>query len=158
MKFSFNFGRTTPFVVFSWWGIAAAATAPEPTGRWLFVDDGSGIEIAACPAATDGLCGTLVQLPRSAAPITGAERKQLCGLTMLGSLKVGDPKRNELLRLDGWVLDPETLRRTDQPKRYAASLIITSEVSARLDVRGPLNIVLESHRLMRPVAPVAACE
>lgn len=158
MKFSFIFGRTTPFASLLWWGVAAAAMAPEPTGRWLFVDDSSGIEIAACAAATDGLCGTLVQLPKSAAPITGAEREQLCGLTMLGSLKVGEARKNELLRLDGWVINPEDLGRTDQPKRYAASLIITSEVSARLDVRGPLNIVLESHRLMRPVAPIAACK
>jgi hypothetical protein len=158
MKSTFIYGRTTPFFISLWLGISVAATATEPTGRWLFVDDGSTVEIATCTTAADGLCGTLVQLPKSAARITPAERKRLCGLTMLGSLKVANPKKDELLRLDGWVLDPEDLAQTDQPKRYAASLIMTSHASARLDVRGPLNVVVESHRLIRPAAPAAECE
>jgi hypothetical protein len=154
----FIFRRTTPFFLASWLGLMAVAPAAEPKGRWLFVNDGSGVEIAPCPIATDGLCGALVQLPKSAASITPAERKELCGLTMLGALKAGKPKKDELLRLEGWVIDPEDLAKTDKPKRYNVSLVMSSDVSARLDIRGPLGIVLESHRLMRPVAAATACE
>jgi hypothetical protein len=151
------YGRTTPFLVVSWLGLVMVASAAEPKGRWLFVDDGSGVEVAPCPIAADGLCGTLVQLPKSSGSISAAERKQLCGLMMFGALKPGKPKKNELLRLEGWVADPEALQ-TDPPKRYDVSWIMTSDVSARIEVRGPLGIVLESHRLMRPVASAAACE
>jgi hypothetical protein len=151
------FGRTTPFISALLLGPLAVAAVAEPKGRWLFVDDGSVVEIAPCPITADGLCGTLVQLPKRAAPISALERKRLCGLTMLGALEVGKPKKDELLRLEGWVVDPEDPQ-TDPPKRYGASVIMTSDVSARLDVRGPLGIVLESHRLMRPVASATACE
>jgi hypothetical protein len=154
---SLFFGRTTPFFLASWLGLVVGASAAEPKGRWLFVDDGSGVEIAPCAIAADGLCGTLVQLPKSVTTITPAERKQLCGLTLLGALKVGKPKKSELLRLEGWVVDPEDPQ-TDPRKRYDVSLIMTSDVSARLEVRGPLGIVLESHRLMRPVVSATACD
>jgi hypothetical protein len=132
--------------------------AAQPNGQWLFVSDGSGIDIGPCPIAADGLCGVLVKLPKATTPITPTERKQLCGMTMLGSLKFAAPKPSEQFRLDGWVLDPEDLARTDQPKRYSASFVMTSDMNARLDIRGSLNIVIESHRLMRPVAPSPACE
>jgi hypothetical protein len=159
--------RTTPFIALASLVAATAtatpsatpsATAAEPKGRWLFVDDGSGVEIAPCATAVDGLCGMLVQLPKSAAALSPAQRKQLCGVAMIGALKTATPKAGEQARLEGWVIDPEDLARTDRPKRYAASLVLTSEVSARLDVHGPFNIVLESHRLLRPVAAAAACE
>jgi hypothetical protein len=158
MKLASAFGRTTPFIFLPWLGVVAVAAAAEPTGRWQFVDDGSSVEIAPCTLAADGLCGALVRLPKRAAPVTPAERKQLCGMTMIGSLKAGTPKPGEQARLLGWVIDPEDLARTNQPKRHAASLVLTSNVSARLDVHGPLNVVLESHRLMRPIAPGPACE
>lgn len=151
-------GRTTPYIFAPWLGIATPASAAEPTGQWLFVDDGSGVEIAPCPAAADGLCGTLVKLPKTAASIPPTERKRLCGLTMIGALKASMPKAGDQMRLDGWIIDPEELARTDQPKRYVTSLVLTSAVNARLDVRGPFSIVLESHRLMRPVAPAVVCE
>jgi hypothetical protein len=150
--------RTTPFIFLLWLSVATTALATEPTGRWLFVDDGSGIEIKSCPIAADGLCGMLIHLPKSAASITPAQRKQLCGITMIGALKVGMPKPGEQTRLEGWVINPEEFAKTDQPKRYATSLIVTSNASARLDVRGPFSFVMESHRLMRPATPVLACE
>jgi hypothetical protein len=153
--------RTTPFVFSASLAAAtatASATAAEPQGRWLFADDGSGVEIALCAAAGDSLCGRLVQLPKSAASLSAAQRKQLCGVVMIGSLKTVTPKAGEQVRLEGWVIDPEDLARTDAPKRYTASLALTSNVSATLSVHGPFNIVLESHRLLRPVAPAAACE
>jgi hypothetical protein len=152
------FRRTTPFFLVSWLGLVAGASAAEPNGRWLFVDDGSGVEIAPCPVAADGLCGTLVQLPNSAASITPAERKQLCGVTMLGALKVGKPKKDELIRLEGWVIDPENLAKTAEPTRYDVSMVMTSDVRARLDVRGPLGMVLESHPLMRSPASAPTCK
>ncbi len=150
--------RIVPFAVASWLGLVAPVFAAELKGLWLFVDDGSGVEIGPCPIAANGLCGTLVQLPKSAASIAAAERKQLCGMTLLGELKAGKPKKDELLRLDGWVLNPEDLAQTDKPKRYDASLIMISEVSARLDVRGPFSIVMESHKLKRALASPRVCE
>lgn len=156
--FSLFIGWTTPFMFTTWPGAVAAASAAQPTGRWLFVDDASGIEIAPCLVASDGLCGTLVKLPKSAEPLAAELRKQLCGLTILGSLKVSKPERGERQRLDGWVLNPEDVARTAAPRRYEVSLIVMSEVSAKLEVRGPFGIVLESHRLMRPVAPAVSCE
>jgi hypothetical protein len=150
--------RTTPFILIFWLSGAPTAWATEPTGRWLFVDDGSGVEIKPCPIAASGLRGTLVQLPKSAASLTLAQRKQLCGVTIIGALKIGTPKLDEKIRLEGWVIDPEDLSKTEHPKRYPTSLIVTSNVSAKLEVRGPFNIVLESYRLIRPVVPGTVCE
>jgi hypothetical protein len=158
MNIVFIIRRTTPFIFMFWLGVTTKAWAAEPTGRWLFVDDGSGVEIRPCPIAADGLCGTLVQLPKSAASLTLAQRKQLCGITIIGALKIGTSKQGEKIRLEGWVIDPEDLSKTEHPKRYATSLVVTSNVSAKLDVRGPFNFVLESYRLIRPVVPAKVCE
>ncbi len=158
MNIIFIIRRTTPFIFIFLLNVASTAWAAEPTGRWLFVDDGSGVEIKPCPIAADGLCGTLVQLPKSAASLTPAQRRQLCGVTIIGALKIGTPKLSEQIRLEGWVIDPEDLSKTEHPKPYAASLVVTSNVSAKLEVRGPFNIVLESYRLIRPVVPAMVCE
>jgi hypothetical protein len=158
MQFIFIIRRTTPFIFLLWLCIVNPTWATEPTGRWLFVDDGSGIEISPCPTPAEGLCGKLVQIPKTDASITPAQRKQLCGITIIGALKIGTAKQGEHIRLEGWVTDPEDLAKTDNPKRYAASLVVVSPVSAKLDVHGPFNIVLQSYRLIRPVLQTKACE
>jgi hypothetical protein len=151
--------RITSFIItLLWLGVSAPVLATELTGHWMFVDDGSGVEIKPCPIAGEGLCGVLSQLPKSAAALTPTQRKQLCGVVMIGALKIGKPKAGEQMRLEGWVIDPEDLVKAEQPKRYATSFIMTSNSNARLDVRGPFNIVLESYRLTRPVAQAAVCE
>jgi hypothetical protein len=141
-----------------WLCFANPVRAADPTGRWLFADDGSGIEISACAAPTEGLCGKLVQLPKTDISITPTLRKQLCGATIIGALKNSAANPAEQFRLDGWVIDPEDLGKTDNPKRYVASLIVLSPVRAHLNVLGPFNLVLQSHRLIRPVLHTKACE
>jgi hypothetical protein len=149
---------TTPFIFALAFSATQAASTAQVAGRWLFVDDGSGIEIAPCPIATDGMCGALVQLPKSTANVTPDQRKQLCGFMMLGALKLTKPKKEELLRFDGWVVNPEDLAKTDRPKQYDVSLILISDLSARLDVRGPLGIVLETYRLTRSSTLTQVCQ
>jgi hypothetical protein len=151
-------GRTTPSNILSLCHFASVTIAAQPTSRWLFVDVGIGSLIAACPVTTDSLCKTLVLLSQREGPNEGFERKLPRDAITLGSLKVGKFKNDEWLRLNAWVANPEDLGQTDKPKRYAASLVRSSEVSARLDVLDPLNIVPEPRRLMHPVALVAACE
>jgi hypothetical protein len=158
MLFNLAIGRTTPFILLFWLCTVNPARAAEPIGRWLFVDDGSSIEISPSPTPAEGLCGKLIQLPKTDTSITPAQRKQLCGITIIGALKISKAKPEEQIRLEGWVIDPEDLAKTDNPKRYAASLVVMSPVSAKLDVHGPFNIVLQSHRLIRPVLQTKACE
>jgi hypothetical protein len=48
-------------VVFaSWLDLVAVASAAQTKGRWLFVDGGSGVEIATCSIAADGLMRPVV--------------------------------------------------------------------------------------------------
>jgi hypothetical protein len=44
----------------SWLGLVAVASAAQPKGRGLFVDGGSGVEIATCSIAADGLMRPVV--------------------------------------------------------------------------------------------------
>jgi hypothetical protein len=147
-----------PFLFLLWLSSVNLVWAAEPTGRWLFIDDGSSIEISPCQAPEQGLCGKLVQLPKTDPSITPVQRKQLCGLTILGELKISKAKPEEQIRLEGWVIDPEDLSKTDNPKRYPASFVVMTPVSAKLDVHGPFNIVLQSHRLIRPALQAKACD
>jgi hypothetical protein len=150
--------RIAPFTVLFWLGMSTSSWAADPIGQWIFVDDGTGVDIKPCPVSGDGLCGVLFRLPKSATALDPTQRKQLCNITLIGGLKAGTPKQGEQMRWDGWVIDPEELAKTEQPKHYSSSLILTSKTSARLDVRGLFNLVVESHRLIRPLASTPACE
>jgi hypothetical protein len=155
--------RITPFIAV-WLGLTSPALlagphGPDVTGRWQFVDDLSGIEIAACAAPDEGLCARLVVLPKEAAALPDAQRRRLCGATIIGSLKAAKPKwRGELVRLEGWVIDPEDLLKSAKPERHNAAMVLLSGARAKLDVRGPMGLSLESHAMTRSVVPAAACE
>jgi hypothetical protein len=153
------FRRITPFLMSSVALVATAQVPVEPTGRWQFVDDNTGIDIAHCADPATGLCARIVRLPKTASGLTEREQRLLCGSLLLGDLKPAtNPGRGELVRFQGWVVDPEESLKSATPKRYSARWVLTSPVQARLDVQGPLGIVLESHALMRAVASGSECD
>ena len=156
MGFSINMRRTAPFILF-FLVFHGAAAAADPKGLWLFVEDGTGVEVAPCAGTPGELCGVIVQLPRDAATLPPSIQRKLCGAAILGSLKPGQAARGVVVRLDGWVIDPEALIEQAHPQRYAASLVLLSDARARLDVRGALDIVLERHELMRAIVPAKKC-
>ena len=156
MGFSINMRRTAPFIILMLVFHGAVAAA-DPRGLWLFVEDGTGVEVAPCAGTPGELCGVIVQLPRDAAALPVSSQSKLCGAVLMGSLKPGQAVRGEVVRLDGWVIDPEALFEQAHPQRYAASLVLLSDVRARLDVRGAFDVVLESHELVRAIAPAKKC-
>ena len=159
LKNVLDIGRITPFIAASIWIVPVAWADPDPAGYWQFVDDSTGVEIAACADPKVGLCGRIVHLPKAASALPPAQQQQLCNLVMIGALKASAPKgRGELQRFDGWVIDPEERLKTAVPKRHAGSLVLTSEVGARLEVQGSLGIVVERHALMRTIVPGSRCE
>jgi hypothetical protein len=53
---------------------------------------------------------------------------KLRGAMMLGALR---PKRGDVLRPNGLVIDPETLIENAQPLRYASRFVLLSDLRAR---------------------------
>lgn len=135
---------------------AAGAAAADPRGYWQFAD-GTGIEVRPCVAAATTLCGVITRLPADAAALPASDREALCGAALLGDLRGAKPETGELARLDGWVIDFDSMSSHNVAPRYAASLVVLSETRARLEVRGTLGIVLGRHPLTRAAAPGARC-
>lgn len=139
--------------------VLLALTSPADAGmlgRWLFADDGTVIDIQPCPGANGDLCAVIAELPSDAADLPPDQRLLLCGSRLMGGLRPSH-KAVEAKRLDGWIVDPEERLGGKEPERHPASLMVISENQARIDVRGPLDIVVESHVLTRSIAPIAGC-
>lgn len=148
-------GRTTPFILAAAMYVNPASA--EPRGYWLFVDDGTGIEVHPCSDGAVALCGVIMRLPKDAAALPASDREALCGAALLGDLRPAKTKEGEHAQLDGLVIDVEAMTREGKAPRYAASFVILSENRARLDVRDTLGIVIERHHLMRSLVPGARC-
>jgi len=147
--------RITPFIII---GLLFVPAYAEPRGHWRFVDDGMGIELRSCNMGAATLCGVITQLPRSAAALPAEDRKALCGLGVLGDMQPAKTKEGELARLDGWADDIESMTPGGKARRYAASVVVLSENSARLDVRGAFGIVIDRLQLMRALTPITDCK
>lgn len=129
----------------------------SPGGQWLFADDGTGIEIRPCANANAEWCATLVTLPRDADQLPPAERALLCGSLVMGNLRP-TADRTQIQRLEGWIVDPqERLESGNEPVHHAATLTLTSDAQACVEVKGPAGIVVGRYALMRSVVPRAAC-
>ncbi|MFO0216945.1 MAG: hypothetical protein ACK511_13115 [Burkholderiales bacterium] len=155
-KTLFKYGRTTPIIILM--GLLASPSFAEPRGHWRFVDDGTGVELRSCNTGAATLCGVITQLPRSAAALPAEDRKALCGLVVLGDMQPAKTKEGELARLDGWADDIESMTPGGKARRYAASVVVLSENSARLDVRGAFGIVIDRLQLMRALTPITDCK
>lgn len=139
---------------------ARAAKSPvrdSPGGQWLFTDDGTGIEIRPCANANAEWCAALVTLPRDADRLPPAERALLCGSLVMGDLRP-TADRTQVKRLEGWIVDPlERLEGAKEPVRHAATLTLTSDAQACIEVHGPAGIVVERYALVRSIIPRTAC-
>ena len=136
---------------------ADALASPEITGRWLFIDDQSAIDIAPCADTQQGMCARLIALSKQAASLSPQERQKLCSAYILGELKpMMSRAPSAVIRWEGWIIDPEDLLKKTDPIRYRAAFDLLSPVRARLSVLGPLGISYESHQLMRPVIPLSS--
>lgn len=149
-------GRTTPFIFMA--GLLANPAFATPRGHWLFVDDGTGIEVRSYEAGAAALCGLITQLPKSAAALPREARKAVCGVALLGDLQPAKAKVDELARLSGWVIDVESMIPEGQAPRYPASFVVLSDTRVRLDVRGTFGIVVDRHPLRRAPAPITNCK
>ncbi len=130
----------------------------QQQGHWLFVADGTGVELRPCAAGEVSLCGVITRLPKSAAALSSADRKAVCGIRLLNDLKPAKAKDGELARLDGSVLDIDSMANGGKPSSYAASFVVLSENHGRLDVKGTFGIVIERHKLMRALVAPSVCE
>lgn len=155
-KIRLLFGRTTPFIVLT--GLFATPALAEPRGHWLFIGDGTGIEVNSCEDGAAALCGVITRLPKSAATLPPEDRKAVCGVALLGDLRPAKAKDGERARLDGWVIDVDSMTPEGKAPRYAANFVVLSETRARVDVRGALGIVLERHQLMRALTTITNCK
>lgn len=151
-----QFGRTAPFFIFD--GLLVNPASAEPRGHWLFVDDGTAIAVRPCADGATALCGVITRLPKSAAALLHEDRKAVCSVALLGDLQPASAKNGERARLDGWVIDIDSMTPEGKAPRYAASFVILSETRARLEVRGASGIVLDRHQLMRAPAPITNCK
>lgn len=148
-------GRTTPFIFVA--GLFVNPAFATPRGHWLFVDDGTGIEVRSCDDGAAALCGVITRLPKDAVALHASDREALCGAALLGDLRPAKAKDGESARFDGWVVDIEAMTGDGRAPRYAASFVVLSETRARLDVRDTLGIVIERHQLLRAVVPGTRC-
>lgn len=138
--------------------LASACTEPDVTGHWQFVEDGSVVQIAPSSPPDPKWCAKLVRLSKEAAALPPEERRALCGLVIVGDLKPAkNQRKGEPPRLEGWVLDPEELLKSEKAERYPASLVLVSEERARLDVHGPAGVFYASYVLWRVQAPSEPC-
>jgi hypothetical protein len=148
--------RITSFV----WllGLFVHPVLAESLGHWSFTGDGTNIELHPCTGRAAALCGVLTRLPKSAAVLSEEERKALCGIAMLSDLQSAKVKDGERARLDGFVIDIESMTRDGKASRFAASFVVLSDTRARLDVKATFGFVVESHQLIRALTAVSGCK
>ena len=154
MKSFGRIGRTTPFILLL--SVRPPALAAEMTGQWLFASDGTGIEIHACSADSTALCATITTLPRDAAELSGDQRAVLCGSLLMGDLRRAAAKASEK-RLRGWIVDPAARLHSGSPPRHEVGVLQMSDGRVRIEVHGPLGVVVERYPLERPAAPIVNC-
>ncbi|MFY9270477.1 MAG: hypothetical protein WAO55_12115 [Candidatus Manganitrophaceae bacterium] len=137
----------------------ASAQINEIEGEWTFVEDGTVLDVATCPAQKESLCAAIVKLPSNTKDdLAPGERTLLCRAHLLGDLRsegVGDSNK-AIYR--GWIIDPEDLLKGGSPTHYNATLTITSPARALIEVQAAGGLYSERHELVRNVAPVQPCE
>ncbi|MCW7539465.1 hypothetical protein OOT46_16610 [Aquabacterium sp. A7-Y] len=124
------------------------------SGPWQFVSDGTVVDIRACPGASDTLCAAIVGLPREPEVADPEVRGLLCGFRVMGDLRRSGAASERPAQWKGWVADPEEKLDGKEPEHHTATLTHVSENQARLDVLGPLGVLVETHWLLRVITPV----
>lgn len=149
-------GRITPWVLLA--GLCTQPVFAESLGHWSFLDDGTGVELRPCTIGAAAQCGVITRLPKSAATLSVEERRAVCGITLLSDLQPAKAKDGEQARLEGSVIDIDSMTSKGKASQYDASFIVLSETRARLDVKGAFGIVFERLLLIRSLAAPPACK
>ena len=137
--------------------VSSNAAASVIEGQWTFVDDGTVIDVTACPTRDESLCAVIVRLPSSAQDVTPGERTLLCRTHLLGDLKSQGARNVSKPTYRGWIIDPEDLLKGGSPTRYDATLTVTSPTRAVIEVRIVDGLYPERHALIRNALPVRSC-
>lgn len=139
-------------------GLFVGPVLADASGHWSFAGDGTSIELRPCTVGAAALCGVITRLPKSAAALSQEDRQALCGIALLSDLQLAKAKDGERARLDGSVIDIDSMSHGAKPSRYAASFVVLSDSRARLDVKATFGIVVESHQLIRALTAVSGCK
>ena len=150
--------RITPFIALCCSILASTATAGNNTieGQWMFVEDGTVIELSPCAAKPDRLCAAIVQVPPQGekTPHTSL----LCRLPLLGDLQLDKPSAQGVSAYRGWIIDPEEYGAVGRtPERYDAILTLKSATQAQIEVRAAAGLYTEHYELARVTTPVKPC-
>jgi hypothetical protein len=115
--------------------LLATPAFAEPRGHWQFTEDGSGIEHRSCSPGEATLCRAITQFPKSAKSLSPAQRRVVCSIPILGDLQPAIAKGGEFARLDGWVVDIESMTpegsRPELVQKEVVQLAAAQTLSAR---------------------------